>query len=236
MAFLKSGAAAFMCLLMLGAVGAVLIHAAGLRQRTYLLSVTWGNSGFLGVPVALAVFGEAGLGYAVAFQSVSLIFNSIIGQFIAVGRANTAAVIRSPIIYAIAAGLALPLSGMTAPAWLTDTTALISGMAIPLMLMMVGASMARLKLSAYGRALVFALLRTGLGAAIAFLVGTFLSLDPTAQAVLILQCAMPVAVLSYVMAQRWQSEPDKVAALVVVSTWSSAVSIPLILAFTITQP
>ena len=52
-------------------------------------------------------------------------------------------------------------------------------------------------------------------------------LDPTARAVLILQCAMPVAVYCYLYAQHGNRAPDEVAGLV--STAAAGVTIPTIL-------
>ncbi len=101
------------------------------------------------------------------------------------------------------------------------------------MLMMVGASIARIRANALRRAVVFSLSRSLGGGAIGFAVALLFGLSPTARNVLILQCAMPVAVSSYVFAQRWDNQPDEVAGLVAVSTWSAALSLPLMLALMI---
>lgn len=69
-----------------------------------------------------------------------------------------------------------------------------------------------------------------MGAGIAVVVAFAFGLDGVARSVLILQCSMPVAVLSYVFAQRWNNEPEEVAGLVVASTWLSIISIPALLA------
>jgi predicted permease len=56
-------------------------------------------------------------------------------------------------------------------------------------------------------------------------------LGQVATAVLILQLAMPVAVTSYLLAEKYGADSETVAGLVVVSTAISVVSIPLTLAF-----
>jgi len=94
---------------------------------------------------------------------------------------------------------------------------------------MVGASIARIRAVSIGRAAVFSLLRAVGGGAVGCAIGVSLGLSPVALHVLILQAAMPVAVLSYVFAERWNNEPDEVASLVAVSTWSAAASVPLML-------
>jgi len=48
---------------------------------------------------------------------------------------------------------------------------------------------------------------------------------------LILQCAMPVAVFNYLLAQRYERAPEQVASIVVVSTLLTATALPLLLPF-----
>jgi malate permease and related proteins len=51
--------------------------------------------------------------------------------------------------------------------------------------------------------------------------------------VLIMQCAMPVAVYNYLFALKWNNQPEEVASLVVVSTIVSIFSVPALLHFLI---
>ena len=77
------------------------------------------------------------------------------------------------------------------------------------------------------------MLRIGLGLGIGLAVATVLDLQGVAKAVLVMQCAMPVVVYSYLLAQRWDNGPEEIAGLVVVSTWVAVFSMPLILKFMI---
>jgi predicted permease len=147
----------------------------------------------------------------------------------ATGNARVEAILRRPLIYAIVAGVLLALFQVQLPAVVTQSVSLIGAIAIPLMLMMVGASLARIKAASFGRALIFSMFRVLAGAGIGVFVALVLELPETARNVLVLQCAMPVAVLSYIFAQRWDNEPEEVASLVVVSTWSAAFSVPVML-------
>jgi predicted permease len=230
-AFAQTALAAFACLVLLAVVGTISLYLAGLRLRTYLPSVTWGNAGFLGIPLALYAFGRPGLGYAVAFSAVSLVFNSIFSQLIAAGSARFATIVRTPLIYAIAVGVLVATVRVQVPPVVMQSVSMLGAITVPLMLMMVGASLARIKAVSLGRAVIFSAFRVLAGAGIALLVGFVLGLSETARDVLVLQCAMPVAVLSYIFAQKWNNEPDEVASLVAVSTWSAALSLPVMLSF-----
>ncbi|HJU14964.1 MAG TPA: AEC family transporter [Stellaceae bacterium] len=228
-AFMASAVAAFACLTALAAAGAVALSLARLRLRTYLPAVTWGNSGFLGIPLSLYAFGHRALGYAVAFSAVSLVFNSAFSQAMAVGSVRIGVLARSPLLYGVALGVVAQILGVRLPDWIGNGVALLGGIAIPLMLMMIGASIARIRAVSLGRAFVFSWLRMAGGGGIGLSVAACFGLSPIARHVLVLQCAMPVAVLSYVFAQRWNNNPEEVASLVAVSTWSAAVSVPLML-------
>ncbi len=233
-AFFESAAATLVCLVVLAVGGTVTLRLSGLRLQTYLPSVTWGNAGFLGIPLALYVFGQPGLGYAIAFSAVSNAFNAVFSQAISAGTIKPGVLGRTPLIYAIAIGALFQTLPVRLPQFVGQGASLLGGIAIPLMLMMVGASIARIRANALRRAVVFSLARSLGGGAIGFAVALLFGLSPTARNVLILQCAMPVAVSSYVFAQRWDNEPDEVAGLVAVSTWLAALSLPLMLALMIT--
>ena len=60
--------------------------------------------------------------------------------------------------------------------------------------------------------------------------GRAFALDDTAFAVLVIQVATPVAVTSYLIAEKYQADAESVAGLVVVSTLVSVLALPALLA------
>ena len=58
-----------------------------------------------------------------------------------------------------------------------------------------------------------------------------LGLQGAAAAIVILQCSMPVAVYAYLFAQLYNQRATEVAGVVVVSTFMSIVSLPLMLVY-----
>jgi len=73
------------------------------------------------------------------------------------------------------------------------------------------------------------MLRIGMGLALGIGLSELLQLEGVARGVFILNCAMPVAVLNYLLAEKYGRSPGDVASLVVLSTLISLVSLPLIL-------
>ena len=81
--------------------------------------------------------------------------------------------------------------------------------------------------------MVLSVLKVAVCVAIAAAAALAFDLDKTASAVLIVQVATPVAVTSYLLAEKYGADAQAVAGLVVVSTLLSVVTLPLILAFVI---
>lgn len=214
-----------------GVVAAIFLPLAGLRARTFLPSLTFPNNGNLGLPLAAYAFGEQGLGYAIVFYAICMIGQFTVGQAIAAGAANWRGMFRMPLIYAVLLGVGVSIWHVPLPSWFANTIALIAGLTIPLMLLMLGASLARLKVVTISRAIGLSLLRIGAGAVIGVAIAFLFHLQPVARSVLVMQCAMPVAVYNYLFAQKWNNQPEEVASLVVMSTLASILTVPVLLHF-----
>jgi malate permease and related proteins len=210
-------------------VAAIVLPLAGLRLRTFLPSLSFPNNGNLGLPLAAYAFGEAGLSYAIVFYAICMIGQFTVGQAIAAGSANWRGMLRLPLIYAVLLGVAVSVWHVALPHWFSNTISLIGGMTIPLMLLMLGASLARLRVVLISQAMALSALRIGAGACIGLVIASLFELDATARSVLIMQCAMPVAVYNYLFAQKWNNQPEEVASLVIVSTLLSTFTVPVLL-------
>lgn len=117
------------------------------------------------------------------------------------------------------------------PRWLDNTVGLLGGMTIPLMLVTLGVSLASIRTPLLGQGMLLGALRLLCGAGVAWGVGLMLGLSPLAQGVLVMQSAMPVAVFNYLFAVRAGRSPEKVASLVLCSTFLAFGFLPLLLAW-----
>ena len=103
-------------------------------------------------------------------------------------------------------------------------------MAIPLMLITLGVAVARLSPKGLLRAAALSAVKLALCVGIAWVVGRSVDLEPVAFGVLVLQVATPVAVTSYMLAEKYGANAEEVAGLVVASTMMSIAALPLLLA------
>jgi hypothetical protein len=233
--FIGMAAAAGTAIVLFAGIGSVLLLLFRLRIRTFLPAISFPNAGNLGLPVALYAFGAEGLGYAIAFFATSSVANFTLGQSIAAGRANWRALIRMPLLYAVAIGVLLSFTSLELPQWMRATVALVGNMTVPLMLLMLGSSLSVLRVASMPRALIVSAIRIGMGACVGLAVAWAYGLTGTMRAVLVMQCANPVAVYNYFFAQRWNNQPEEVAGVVVLSTLLATVTIPLFLAWLVTS-
>jgi len=208
----------------------VLVPLLGLSTRTYTAPLIFGNTGNLGLPLALFAFGEVGLSYAIIVFAIMALWSFTFGVWLVAGAGAFGKVLRDPLVWSTVLGALFLWRGWKTPQFLTSALDLIGQMAIPLMLITLGVAVARLSGRGFVQAAGLSLIKLALCTGIAWVIGQYFKLDRTAFGVLILQVATPVAVTSYLLAEKYEADSDAVAGLVVASTLIAVCALPLILA------
>jgi predicted permease len=116
------------------------------------------------------------------------------------------------------------------PRWAINTIDLIGQLTIPLMLLALGVSLSRLRVTKLGRSTALAGLRIGGGLALGFLLTALFGLKGQERGVVLIQASMPVAVFNYLFAQFYGNRPEEIAGIVVISTVMSFIVLPFLLA------
>jgi predicted permease len=204
-----------------------------LDRRTYLAPLIFGNTGNVGLPLAFFAFGDEGLGFAVVIFAVMMVWSFTFGIWVVAGGGSPQRALREPAMAATLLGALFLWQGWHTPDWLTRALDLIGQMAIPLMLITLGVALARLHPRGLNRALWISALRAAVCLGVAVATGLAFGLQGAAFPVLVLQVATPVAVTSYMLAEKYGADADAVAGLVIASTLLALVSLPLTLAFLI---
>ena len=211
----------------------IVVKLARLDVQTYLAPLIFGNTGNLGLPLALFAFGQTGLSYAVVVFAVMAILSFTIGIWMVAGAGSFKQVVREPVVATTLLGALFLWQGWQTPEFMTNAISLIGQMAIPMMLITLGVAVARLETRAMTQAVLLSVIKVAICVGAAWVAARWLQLDPVAAAVLIVQIATPVAVTSYLLAQKYGTNPEPVAGLVVASTLLSVIVLPLLLAFVI---
>ena len=115
--------------------------------------------------------------------------------------------------------------------WIANSTKLIGEMAIPLMVITLGVSLAKLKFVNAWTGLGLSVFRLAMGFGVGIGVAELFGLEGVARGVLILQSAMPAAIFNYMLAMQFDNEPGNVAGVVFISTVISFLTMPFLLSF-----
>lgn len=216
--------------LVLAAVFWMIVRLLKLEQRTYLSPLIFGNTGNLGLPLCIFAFGQAGLGYAVIFLSVTALFSFTYGIYLVAGKGAFGKVVREPMVWATLVGALFLWRGWETPVFLTNTLDLLGQMAVPMMLITLGVAIARLTAHRLGQAVWLSVLKLLVCFALGWTMAVLFDLETIAFGVLVLQMCTPVAVTSYLLAERFDADSEAVAGMVMVSTLLSVAALPVVLA------
>ncbi|WP_376877952.1 AEC family transporter [Albirhodobacter sp. R86504] len=221
--------AAVLCVVIAGVIGAAGLVLVGGSVRSFLPTLMLPNSGNMGLPLVTLAFGPQGLQFGVAyFFAVALIQNSV-GMSIYAGSVKLTEILRQPLIYAVIAVLGVTWTGVQVPEIVQVTTKMLSGMMIPSMLILLGASLAKLQIADLRPALMIAGGRLALGLLSAVIVIWGLGLEGVAAGTAFLLATMPTAIVSYVFAERFGHKPQQVAGAVVASTLLTFAVLPVLI-------
>lgn len=214
-------------------VALAMIKIARLDVRSLLPALTFGNTGNLGLPLALFAFGPVGFDYAVVVFAVMALLSFTIGVWVVSGGGSPMAALKQPIVWGTVLGGIFLIQGWSLPQWSINTLDLIGQIAIPVMLITLGVAVTRLRPGSMARAVWLSGAKYVICIAVPLAVGVFFALPPIALGALVVQVSTPVAVTSYMLAEKYNADANEVAGLVMVSTLMSIIVIPVLLVFLI---
>jgi predicted permease len=190
------------------------------------------NTGNMGVPICLFAYGTQGLGIASAVASVIILFHFTLGVFLAKKKFSFDILIKSPPVYAIIVSVFFLFFEIKTPLFLENTTFLLTYATIFLVLMSLGIALTRFKFS-FRDSIIFSFLRVIIGPLIGFGVICYFDLSGFPAGVLLIQSAMPSAILNYLVGSMYSPKKivDSIASTIVTSTLMSFITIPIVVFF-----
>ena len=191
------------------------------------------NTGNMGLPICLFAYGSQGLGVAAAISSLVILFHFTLGVFLASRKFDLDLIIKSPPFYAIIISVLFLYFEIESPVYIINLTMMLTYTAIFLILMSLGIALTRFKVFSFQSAFISSIGRVIIGPVIGFTIINFFNLSGFAAGVLLIQCSMPSAVLTYLVGSMYSPKKivDSVASMIVVSTVMSFITIPITLFF-----
>ncbi len=223
----------------LAAVAARLLRLQGPTQAAFLAAILLMNAGNFGLPINLFAFGQQGLAWASLYYTVSAMLSSSLGVYLtARGRTSARAALRRmfgvPVVYGILLGLILNLVGQGVPEPLLKAVRLLGQASIPAMLVVLGGQLAetfhdrrnRFHLPAL---VVVVVARLVVAPALAWGVAWGVGLRGLAHSVVVLESAMPTAVITTILATEFGSDARFAALCALTTTLISLATLTLLL-------
>lgn len=202
----------------------------------FILTVAFMNAGNYGLSLNSFALGQIGLAWASLFYVTSSSLNSSLGVFIA----NTGKVaiidalkglLRVPHIYAICIAITMRFTGIHLPGILEKPLDLLSSVAIPAMLLVLGMQISRTRAPANMKLVVIAAcMRMLVSPLLAWALTFMTTLPPVATQAAILESAMPSPVLSIIISMEFDTDPEFVSAVVLLTTLISPLTVTPIMA------
>jgi predicted permease len=203
---------------------------------TFVQSGYHGNLGYIGLAVAYYYLDPAGftstsllLGFVMIFQNLLSVFILIYYGGIDSVRHSlgkmVSKILGNPMILSAGAGIGFSLTGATLPTVVARTLDIFSGMALPLALLLIGATLNfDLMRSQLARVLPVAAIKLGLLPAVGLMCYVLWDLPADQYLPGLILLATPTATVSYVMAVEMNGDVEFAATAISVSTLLSAVS------------
>ena len=198
-------------------------------KKGLYLPMVIGNTGYIGYPVALFAFGIAGLSRAVVYDMMGSLFLYSIGIYIINNKNQIKEMFKIPLLYAVVIGLSVNLLKIPIPDFVFKPIEMIGMITIPLALLVLGYRLTEIKISSARIAFLSSLFRILGGFFIAFLIIKIFSIQGLVRNIILLQAAMPSAVMTMILCQKYKRDASLVASVVLITTILSLISIPIIL-------
>ena len=191
------------------------------------------NNGNMGIPICLFAYGSQGLGIAASISSLIILLHFTLGVFLADRKFDFNILIKNPPFYAIIFSVTFIYFELEMPKAIINLTELLTYTAIVLILMSLGIALTKLKIFSFTNSIIASIGRVIIGPIIGFLIIIFFDLSGFGAGVILIQSAMPSAILNYLIGSMYSPKEivDNIASTIVVSTLMSFITVPIVVFF-----
>tara|TARA_X000000950_G_scaffold17858_1_gene19466 strand:+ start:2555 stop:3478 length:924 start_codon:yes stop_codon:yes gene_type:complete len=206
---------------------------------------TVGNTGFLGIPLLATLVGSQSVGYVMMILATDFaIFGTLIVVLVMVSRDQSWGIrllrpiakglFQNPMIVSFSLGIFWGYSDYQTPKFFSEFLVILGQAATPGALFAIGASLSFRKIDDPKSAFWLSFLKL---VAHPFLVGIMalylFYIEPYAAAVMVITAALPVAGNTFMLAQHYKIDPERISAAILLSTLFSALTVTYAISFMI---
>lgn len=212
------------------------LHMERGLQSGFLLAVLFTNSGNYGVPLCTFAFGEEGMVNALAYMMYGSVIMYTVAVFIASrGNLNVKKsftnIFKVPLIYAVVIAAFFSYFSIGVPSFVVKPLALLGSAAIPVTMLLLGIQLSRAEVGKQKKVIAASVFRLCVSPLVGIVLTYVMGVEGILRSVLILECSMPTAVNSALIAIEFDAEPGFVSSAVLVSTVLSIGSLAVLLLY-----
>ena len=220
-------AASIALILLSGLIAWPLAKFSGANVQAFLPCAMFTNVGPIGIPLIALAYGPEGMATAVVLLVISNVLHFTLGAGVMSGKVDWRMVYANPLVWATVLGVASSQFQLTLPQWVETSCTMIGSLLVPMMLMSLGVRLASSQVADAWVGARSGVLILIIRLAAALLALWLIPLQGLERGALILFACLPPAVFNYMLADKFQVEPNKVASTVIVGHLMSLAFLPL---------
>jgi len=206
------------------------LKMAGSSKGTFIQCSFHGNLGYIGLAVAFYYLGDSGFVKAAIIAGFVMILQNILAVIVLQYHSRSNAgppnmfdtlkkTMANPVILSALAGILFSLSNVTMPLILDRALDILKGLALPLALLIIGASLSFEKLKPrFLNVMVSSFLKVMVAPTIGLVLFKFFSVHPKDYLPGLIILSSPTATLTYIMAKEIGGDPDFAVAAISICT------------------
>jgi hypothetical protein len=214
-------------ILLSGLIALPLAKFSGASRQAFLPCVMFTNVGPVGIPLIALAYGPESIAFSVVLLVISNVLHFTLGAGVMSGKVDWRMVYANPLIWATVLGVFSSEMGWVLPTALHTSLTMIGNVLVPMMLISLGARLAGSQIKDVKVGVQSSLMILGIRLLATFVLLSFIPLQGIERGALILFACLPPAVFNFMLADKFQVEPNKVASSVIVGHIFSLVFLPL---------
>lgn len=219
--------ASILLIFLTGLIAWPLAKFSGATRQAFLPCAMFTNVGPIGIPLIALAYGPEGMATAVVLLVISNILHFTLGVGVMSGKVDWRLVYANPLVWATVLGVASSQFQWVLPEWAHTSCVMIGSVLVPMMLMSLGTRFANSQVADAWVGVQSGVLIMLIRLAAVFIVLWFIPLQGIERGALILFACLPPAVFNFILADKFQVEPNKVASTVIVGNLLSLAFLPL---------
>ncbi len=226
MSALSFTGASIVLIFLTGLIAWPLVKLSGATRQAFLPCAMFTNVGPIGIPLIALAYGPEGMAPVVVLLVISNILHFTLGAGVMSGKVEWRMVYANPLVWATVLGVASSQLRLSLPEWVQTSCTMIGSVLVPMMLMSLGARLAGSQIADGRVGLQSSILIFIARLVAAFIVLHFIPMQGLERGALILFACLPPAVFNFMLADKFQVEPNKVASTVFVGHLLSLAFLP----------